>query len=114
MGRTYASKTLVPKSHIRIRNRSSQLVCSPRHAYKRLCFEPLSIRYSHDTAVPPLPPSLHFGQAQEKRLLLLGLDAAGKTSLLYKLHLNEFVDTIPTIGFNVESVEYNRMMMTIW
>eukprot|EP00903_Cladosiphon_okamuranus_P013373 g12463.t1 len=51
---------------------------------------------------------------QEKRLLLLGLDAAGKTSLLYKLHLNEFVNTIPTIGFNVESVEYNRMMMTIW
>ncbi|CAM9356501.1 unnamed protein product [Scytosiphon promiscuus] len=51
---------------------------------------------------------------KEKRLLLLGLDAAGKTSLLYKLHLNEVVTTIPTIGFNVERVEYNRMMMTIW
>ncbi|CAN0474714.1 unnamed protein product [Ectocarpus sp. 12 AP-2014] len=51
---------------------------------------------------------------QEKRLLLLGLDAAGKTSLLYRLHLNEVVTTIPTIGFNVERVEYNRMMMTIW
>ncbi|CAM9399324.1 unnamed protein product [Hapterophycus canaliculatus] len=51
---------------------------------------------------------------QEKRLLLLGLDSAGKTSLLYKLHLNEVVTTIPTIGFNVERVEYNRMMMTIW
>lgn len=32
----------------------------------------------------------------------------------YKLHLNEVVQTIPTIGFNVERVEYNRMMMTIW
>eukprot|EP00752_Nemacystus_decipiens_P009776 g8731.t1 len=51
---------------------------------------------------------------QEKRLLLLGLDAAGKTSLLYKLHLNEVVDTMPTIGFNVETVEYKRMNMTIW
>ncbi|CAM9357097.1 unnamed protein product [Scytosiphon promiscuus] len=50
---------------------------------------------------------------QEKRLLLLGLDAAGKTCLLYKLHLNEVVTTIPTIGFNVEQVEYKRMMMTI-
>eukprot|EP00752_Nemacystus_decipiens_P009788 g8739.t1 len=51
---------------------------------------------------------------KEKRLLLLGLDAAGKTSLLYKLHLDEVVHTIPTVGFNVERVEYNRMMMTIW
>ncbi|CAN0372472.1 unnamed protein product [Hapterophycus canaliculatus] len=31
----------------------------------------------------------------------------------YKLHLNEVVTTIPTIGFNVERVEYKRMMMTI-
>lgn len=51
---------------------------------------------------------------QEKRLLLLGLDAAGKTSLLYKLHLNEVVTTIPTVGFNVERVEYKKMDMTIW
>ncbi|CAM9819338.1 unnamed protein product, partial [Laminaria digitata] len=48
------------------------------------------------------------------RLLLLGLDAAGKTSLLYKLHLNEVVTTIPTVGFNVERVEYKKMDMTIW
>ena len=35
---------------------------------------------------------------------MLGLDAAGKTSVLYKLHLGEFLTTIPTIGFNVELV----------
>ncbi|CAN0440015.1 unnamed protein product, partial [Ectocarpus sp. 12 AP-2014] len=51
---------------------------------------------------------------QEKRLLLLGLDNAGKTSLLYNLHLNEAVDTVPTVGFNMEQVEYNNMVMTIW
>ncbi|CAN0018719.1 unnamed protein product [Ascophyllum nodosum] len=51
---------------------------------------------------------------QEKRLLLLGLDGAGKTSLLYKLHLEEVVHTIPTVGFNVERVEYRKMEMIIW
>jgi len=39
------------------------------------------------------------------RVLLIGLDAAGKTTLLYKVKLNESITTIPTIGFNVESVE---------
>lgn len=31
----------------------------------------------------------------------MGLDAAGKTSVLYRLKLGELVQTIPTIGFNV-------------
>ncbi|KAM4033619.1 uncharacterized protein ACNLHF_020480 [Anomaloglossus baeobatrachus] len=39
------------------------------------------------------------------RILLLGLDAAGKTTLLYRLKLNQTVRTIPTIGFNFENVE---------
>ena len=33
---------------------------------------------------------------------MVGLDAAGKTTILYKLKLGEIVTTIPTIGFNVE------------
>lgn len=40
----------------------------------------------------------------EARILLLGLDAAGKTTLLYKLKLNETISAIPTVGFNVETV----------
>ena len=36
---------------------------------------------------------------------MVGLDAAGKTTILYKLKLGEIVTTIPTIGFNVETVE---------
>ena len=39
---------------------------------------------------------------QEMRILMVGLDAAGKTTILYKLKLGEVVTTIPTIGFNVE------------
>merc|ERR1712072_766533 len=50
----------------------------------------------------------------EMRILLLGLDAAGKTTILYKLKLGEVVTTIPTIGFNVETVEYKNINFTVW
>ncbi|NXP07495.1 ARF5 factor, partial [Thinocorus orbignyianus] len=47
-------------------------------------------------------------------LLAVGLDAAGKTTILYKLKLGEIVTTIPTIGFNVETVEYKNICFTVW
>lgn len=60
---------------------------------------------------------------------MVGLDAAGKTTILYKLKLGEIVTTIPTIGeclylrtrtrltwqgFNVETVEYKNISFTVW
>lgn len=48
------------------------------------------------------------------KVLVLGLDAAGKTTILYKLKLNEIVETIPTIGFNVETVNFNKTSFTVW
>ena len=45
---------------------------------------------------------------------MLGLDAAGKTTFLYKLKLGERVTTIPTIGFNVETVEFQNLSITVW
>jgi small GTP-binding protein len=51
---------------------------------------------------------------QEKKILMLGLDAAGKTTVLYKLQLGEVVNTIPTIGFNVETVQYKKIKFTMW
>lgn len=36
------------------------------------------------------------------KIVMLGLDGAGKTTILYSLKLGEVVSTIPTIGFNVE------------
>merc|ERR1711933_235361 len=44
----------------------------------------------------------------------VGLDAAGKTTILYKLKLGEVVTTIPTIGFNVETVEYKNISFQVW
>ncbi|XP_041637195.1 ADP-ribosylation factor 4 [Cheilinus undulatus] len=54
-----------------------------------------------------------FGKRQ-MRILMVGLDAAGKTTILYKLKLGEIVTTIPTIGFNVETVEYKNICFTVW
>ena len=49
------------------------------------------------------------------KILMLGLDAAGKTTVLYKLKLNEVVNTIPTIGFNVESLTpVKNVSFTVW
>ena len=48
------------------------------------------------------------------KVIFLGIDAVGKTSLLYKLKLNENVQTIPTIGFNVENIEYKNRKIYIW
>ena len=45
---------------------------------------------------------------------MVGLDGAGKTTILYKLKLGEIVTTIPTIGFNVETVEYKNINFTVW
>eukprot|EP00658_Telonema_sp_P-2_P030369 TRINITY_DN22947_c0_g1_i1.p1 TRINITY_DN22947_c0_g1~~TRINITY_DN22947_c0_g1_i1.p1 ORF type:complete len:185 (+),score=59.99 TRINITY_DN22947_c0_g1_i1:290-844(+) len=55
-----------------------------------------------------------FGGSQKRRVVMVGLDAAGKTTLLYKLKLNEAVRTIPTIGFNVETVEFKQVTFTVW
>lgn len=41
-----------------------------------------------------------FGK-KEMRILMVGLDAAGKTTILYKLKLGEIVTTIPTIGMSI-------------
>jgi GTPase SAR1 family protein len=47
-------------------------------------------------------------------LCICGCTAAGKTTILYKLKLGEVVTTIPTIGFNVETVRHRGMDFTFW
>jgi len=55
-----------------------------------------------------------FLGGKDMRILMVGLDAAGKTTILYKLKLGEIVTTIPTIGFNVETVEYKNINFNVW
>eukprot|EP01113_Clastostelium_recurvatum_P018705 TRINITY_DN2202_c0_g1_i2.p1 TRINITY_DN2202_c0_g1~~TRINITY_DN2202_c0_g1_i2.p1 ORF type:complete len:196 (-),score=27.19 TRINITY_DN2202_c0_g1_i2:49-636(-) len=52
---------------------------------------------------------------RDVRIVMLGLDAAGKTSLLYRLKLGESVSTTPTVGFSIESVKLaNGIWFTVW
>lgn len=51
---------------------------------------------------------------REYRVLILGLDNAGKTTILYKLQMGEVVTTVPTIGFNVETVQYKNLRFQVW
>ena len=48
------------------------------------------------------------------RILMLGLDAAGKTTILYQLKLGETVASVPTIGFNFETVEYKNIKFNVF
>ncbi|KAJ3195887.1 hypothetical protein HK101_010719 [Irineochytrium annulatum] len=54
-----------------------------------------------------------FGNRQV-RILLLGLNGAGKTSILYQIKLHDVVDTIPTIGFNSETVRYKNLTLQMY
>ena len=55
-----------------------------------------------------------FGK-KEARVLILGLDNAGKTTLLYRLHSPQaVVRTAPTIGFNVETITVGNISMQAW
>ena len=56
-----------------------------------------------------------FG-SKEVRILILGLDNAGKTTILYRLQNDDdaVVQTIPTIGFNVEVLQYKNIKFQVW
>ncbi len=41
--------------------------------------------------------------------MLQGLDNAGKTTILYKLKLGKVIQTIPTIGFNIETIKHGSV-----
>jgi ADP-ribosylation factor-like protein 1 len=52
-----------------------------------------------------------WNKNEDVRILMLGLD---KTTILYRLQIGEVVSTIPTIGFNVETVTYKNIKFQVW
>ena len=50
----------------------------------------------------------------DKKVLFLGLDNAGKSTLLFQMRDNAFKETVPTVGLNVESIKYRGMNFTLW
>jgi ADP-ribosylation factor protein 1 len=58
--------------------------------------------------------SSYFSKHNQARILVCGLDAAGKTTILYISRLGEVETVIPTIGFNVETLTYGNLKITAW
>ena len=50
----------------------------------------------------------------QSRVIIIGLDNAGKTTILYRLHLGEVEPTVPTVGFNVETVNFKNVKLQVW
>jgi len=48
------------------------------------------------------------------RILMVGLDNAGKTTILHQLNLKKYVETEPTMGFNIEHVDYKNIHFSVW
>ena len=51
---------------------------------------------------------------KEIRILMVGLDAAGKTTILHQLGKIGEIKTLPTIGFNVESLDYKNFNFIVF
>uniref|UniRef100_A0A3B3XBL7 Uncharacterized protein n=1 Tax=Poecilia mexicana TaxID=48701 RepID=A0A3B3XBL7_9TELE len=51
---------------------------------------------------------------QSFHIAILGLDSAGKTTVLYRLQFNEFVNTVPTKGFNSEKVKTHSFALIVF
>ncbi|XP_077248013.1 uncharacterized protein LOC143887732 [Tasmannia lanceolata] len=52
--------------------------------------------------------------AKEYKIVVVGLDNAGTTTTLYKLHLGEVITTHPTVGSNVEELVYKNIQFEVW
>lgn len=55
-----------------------------------------------------------FFAFQQFKICLVGLNNAGKTTILFQLHLGEHIETHPTIGSNVEEIKHNNVVFQVW
>jgi len=55
----------------------------------------------------------YFGH-EEHKIVIIGLDNAGKTTILYQFLMNEVVHTSPTLGSNVEEVVWKNIHFIMW
>jgi ADP-ribosylation factor-like protein 1 len=55
-----------------------------------------------------------FSTNREMKLLMVGLDAAGKSTILYRMRTNELINPKPTIGFNLEEIKIKNVSIKVW
>jgi small GTP-binding protein len=55
-----------------------------------------------------------FGEKREFKLVIVGLDAAGKSTILNKMRFGEVMPTAPTIGVNTEDIQINNVNIKVF
>merc|ERR1711953_394460 len=58
--------------------------------------------------------SLRAKEPKDCRILLLGLDNAGKTTILKQLSSEDITQVTPTQGFNIKSVNTSGFKLNVW
>ena len=53
-------------------------------------------------------------QEKEMRVLILGLDNAGKTTILKKFNGEDIEEISPTLGFNIKTLEFEQYKLNVW
>lgn len=51
---------------------------------------------------------------KEMRLLMVGLDNAGKTTIVKRINGEDISTVSPTLGFNIKTMEYNGYRLNVW
>ncbi|KAJ7517487.1 hypothetical protein O6H91_21G026000 [Diphasiastrum complanatum] len=51
---------------------------------------------------------------KEMRILMVGLDNAGKTTIVKRVNGEDISSISPTLGFNIKSMQYKRYRLNIW
>lgn len=54
------------------------------------------------------------GKGGKRKIVMIGLDGAGKTSVLNQLKVSRFMDTVPTIGLNIETISYKNVEFLVF
>lgn len=73
----------------------------------------MATKVSHES-VDPIFGALTPALLVEHKIVIVGLDNAGKTTILYQFLMNEVVHTSPTIGSNVEEVVWRNIHFIMW
>lgn len=55
-----------------------------------------------------------FSTGRRHSVTMIGLDASGKTTLLYFMKTGDHQHTVPTIGFNCETLEIEDLKFQVW
>lgn len=55
-----------------------------------------------------------FKKKGKRKIVMVGLDNAGKSTILNQMKIGQFMETVPTIGLNIETVQYKSLEFLVF